>query len=459
MYRFALLGPLLFFACQTATPVDGASAVPEGADLSTTEATAKRVVLITVDTLRADVLGAYGGPADTPEIDRWAANGLRFERAFSAAMLTNPSHASIFTSLYPRDHGVYDNQSGIADGSRTLPGELRRAGFRTGAVVAFPHLNPNVANLADGFDRFIPATQAERRASDQVAIALDEIDALGSDRFFYWLHLADPHAPYEPEGVVRSIRESQTPMRQAARVSPGFQRKNPWFASAFKRYDHAEALFDRYVAEVEAVDRALAALRQALTARGLWEETLIVLTSDHGENFGEHDLWFHHGGLHDAAVHVPLIFLGPGVSPRVEVHPVEHVDLAPTVLELLDLPRWEPMRGRELTVPPEERRPRYAFSEHMMAQAVSVRDGEWLAILHRKSTAQFPSYPFEAGRRELWRRNPSGEHLQLDPAHYPEALARLSAAIEDYLGAGRTLHARRAIGQDHESLRALGYIE
>ncbi len=458
MHRIALLALALSFACQSRTPADEESP-PVSSLVAPSPARPERVLLITVDTLRADVLGSYGGPADTPEIDRWAASGVRFDRAFSASMLTNPSHASILTSLYPRDHGVYDNQSGISDGSRTLAGELGRAGYRTGAVVAFPHLNPNVANLAQGFDRFIPATRSERRAAEQVSFALAEIDALGTDRFFYWLHLSDPHAPYAPEGEVRATSETRTPLRRAARVSPGFQRNNPWFESAFKRFEHTEELYDRYVAEVEAVDRALVRLRQALEARDLWEQTLVVLTSDHGENFGEHDMWFHHGGLYDASVRVPLLIRGPGLRPRVERLPVEHVDIAPTVLELLDLPRWQPMRGRDLVVPAAEQERHYAFSEHMMAQAVAVRDGEWLAILHRKSTRQFPSYPFEAGRRELWRRNPGGEHLELEPKDYPEEMRRLGAAIEDYLGAGRTLHARRAVGQDRESLRALGYIE
>ncbi|MEM6730564.1 MAG: sulfatase, partial [Myxococcota bacterium] len=417
----------------------------------------ERVVLITVDTLRAEVLGTYGGPALTPEIDSWATRGQRFDRAFAAAMITNPSHASILTSLHPRDHGVYDNQSGIADPLRTLPSELRARGYATGAVVAFPHLNPEVANLGRGFDRFVPATRKERRAHEQVELTLSEIEALPSDRFFFWLHIGDPHAPYEPLGEPRTISPAKTPIRRATRVSPGFQRNNVWFRKVFKSIRHTEPFYDRYVAEVEAVDRALAALREGLAERGLWEKTLIVLTSDHGENFGENDLWFHHGGLHDSSVRVPLVIAGPGVQPEEREDLASHVDIAPTVLALLDSPRWEPMRGRELMGegPPA----RYAFSEHMLAQAVSVRDGEWLAILHRKNSRQFPNYPFTVGTRELWRRNPNGVHLRVEAAAHPEVAERLEQALEEYLGAGPTLHARRALQQDRESLRALGYIE
>ncbi|MEO1174829.1 MAG: sulfatase, partial [Myxococcota bacterium] len=360
---------------------------------------AKRALLITIDTLRADVLGAYGGPALTPELDRWAAEGWRFTQAYSASMLTNPSHSSILTSLYPRDHGVYDNQSGVGDSLRTLPGELGRRGTASGAVVAFPHLNPNVANLARGFDRFVPATRKERRAKRQVELALAELDSMGTDQFFFWLHIGDPHAPYAPILEHRAVRKPVTAMSEAQAASPGFQKKNPWFRKAFKKHRYAETLYDLYVAEVEAVDRALASLRSTLEARGLWDETLVVVTSDHGEGFGEHGMWFHHGGLYDETLNVPLIIRGPGVSAAVDDRLVEHVDIAPTIVDLLGAPRWEPMRGRSLVAQRNGDAPArdFAFSEHMLAQAVSVRDGEWLQVLHRKSSRQFPSYPFIAG--------------------------------------------------------------
>lgn len=427
------------------------------------EPRAKRALLITIDTLRADVLSVYGGAARTPELDAWAASGWRFTRAYSASMLTNPSHASIFTSLNPRDHGVYDNQSGIADSVRTLPGELRQAGFATGALVAFPHLNPNVANLARGFDRFLPATREERRANSQVQLALSELEALGSDKFFYWLHLGDPHAPYEPVGDVRSVLSASTPTERARRVSPSFQRNNPWFKRAFDRFARTEQFFHRYIAEVEAVDRALKTLREQLQANGLWDDLLVVVTSDHGESFGNQGLWFHHGGLYDDTVHVPLILRGPGLESAIDSRLVEHVDIAPTVVDLLRAARWEPVRGRSLLAQRAGRTPKrtFAFSEHMLKQAVSVRDGDWLRILHRKTSNQFPSYPLVAGRRELWRIDSQGVWIEargLDTESNPE-VGRLDRAIDRYLESGIAWHARDAVNQDRESLRALGYLE
>ncbi|MEE8409012.1 MAG: sulfatase-like hydrolase/transferase, partial [Myxococcota bacterium] len=126
-------------ACQGQTPASdpaGPKASPEiKARFSTST---ENVILITVDTLRADVLGTYGGEARTPVIDELAARGWTFDNCISASMLTNPSHASIMTSLYPRDHGVDDNESGIADGVRTLATAMRRNGARTAAVIGFP---------------------------------------------------------------------------------------------------------------------------------------------------------------------------------------------------------------------------------------------------------------------------------------------------------------------------------
>lgn len=419
----------------------------------------KRAILITVDTLRADVLGAYGGPAETPEIDAWARSGWRFERSYAAAMLTNPSHASIFASLYPRDHGVYDNESGIGNDVRTLAQAFHDAGFATAAVVAFAHLNPNVAHLDAGFDAFGRAGREELRAEQQVDRALAAVDAFESERFFLWLHIGDPHAPYEPIITPEPILNRKTRMRSVRNMAPGFQKKNRWFARVFREVDYAEQLYDGYVGEVQAVDAALKRFRRELAERGLWEDTLVVLTSDHGENWGERDLWFHHGGLYDAAVQVPLIVVGPTLTSAVDARLVEHVDIAPTLLEIMGVPAWKPMRGSSLLAQRDGRAPakRYAFSEHMLAQAISVRDHEWTAILHRKTSNQFPTYRFRRGKRELWRRAASA--VRVDEKDWPRETERLFGLLERHLKSGLELEARDGVDQDREALRALGYVE
>ena len=429
---------------------------------------ADNVILITIDTLRADVLEIHGGPAKTPVLSALARHGWWFESCTSASMLTNPSHASIMTSLYPRDHGVYDNQSGVPNGVGTIASALRAKGFETGALIGFPHLNPNVSNLGQGFGRVVLAGREERRARDTSQRALGLLDELRADRpFFLWVHYTDPHAPYEPPDDCPprpwSARPDR-PIEDARRGAPGFQRKNEWFTQAFNRFGRTADLVARYVAEVEAADEGLGALVRGLQERGLARSTALVVTSDHGENLGDHDLYFHHGGLYPATTHVPLIIAVPGASPGRIGDPVATVDIAPTILSITHIPRWEPMRGQSLVPVALGQRAgrRHVFSEHMNAQLVAARSEDALLVIHRKTTKQFPSYPFESGYRELWlppvkSADPMGGWRSV-PAR-GDLAEDLERAVRSYLGAGLELTARTAISQDRDSLRALGYIE
>jgi arylsulfatase len=425
---------------------------------------AKSIILITIDTLRGDVLGTNGGAARTPCIDGLARRGWSFDNCYANSMLTNPSHASIMTSLYPRDHGVQDNESGIADGVRTIAWAMQRQGRRTFAVLNFPHLNPEVSNLGQGFERVVQATREERRADETSKLALQVIDDLDEhEEFFLWVHYTDPHSPYEPaaEHPPRRLKEGKrTPMKVAAAAAAGFQKKNSWFKKAFSAFKDAEDLEERYVAEVEATDSGLAVLLAGLEDRGRTDRTTIVLTSDHGENFGDHGLYFNHAGLYRSTVHVPLVVSVPGATPVRIAGQVESVDIAPTLLALVDAPRWEPMRGRSLVglVRGLEPAREFVFSEHMQAQQVAVRGHGGTLILHRKKSSQFPTYRFVSGRREVY-------NLATDPGEEHDIGAAgplydvLEAAIQGYLQAGLQYVARPAIGQDRESLHRLGYVE
>ena len=425
---------------------------------------AKSVILITIDTLRADVLGFAGGAARTPVLDDLARRGWTFDNCYANSMLTNPSHASIMTSLYPRDHGVQDNESGIADGVRTLASALQRQGRRTLAIVNFTHLNPEVSNLGQGFERVIPATKEERRADETSRLALAALDDVDdSEEFFMWIHYTDPHAPYDPDAEHPprpSDKKKHTPMSTAAQAAAGFQRKNSWFKKAFSTYKYAEDLEQRYLAEVEETDAGVDVLLDGLKKRGRVGRTTLVVTADHGENFGDHKMYFNHAGLYRATVHVPLIIAAPGTTPVRVAGQVESVDIAPTILALAGASRWEPMRGQSLVglVQGREKPREFVFSEHMQAQQVAVRGHDGTLILHRKKSNQFPTYRLTAGRREVYNLadDPGEEHdLGPDGPLYEE----LEAALQRYLQAGLQYVARPAIAQDKESLRRLGYVE
>lgn len=283
------------------------------------------VLLITIDTLRADAVGAYGSRTGaTPTIDRLAASGVRFETAHAHNVVTLPSHANILSGRHPLDHGVRDNSGfRFPPGVETLATLLGARGLRTGAFVsAFP-LDSRFG-LARGFDVYDdrfgdPESQTafhmqERRGPDTVAAARKWLDVQGGARTFCWVHVYEPHFPYEP------------PEPLASR-----------FAG------------EPYTGEVAAADDALRPLLEPLLAAGRAARTLVVVTADHGESLGEHGEPTHGIFAYEATLRVPLILYEPGLlRPGVVTEPVRHVDVLPTILEALAIPLPADLPGRSL---------------------------------------------------------------------------------------------------------------
>jgi len=277
---------------------------------------APNVVLVTIDTLRADRVGAYGhAAAETPTIDRLAREGVLVEDAVVQVPQTRPSHASIFTGRYPYEHGIRDNYSTpLAPGTPTLASILRQHGWDTAAFIgAYPVSRPSgldrgFAVFDDPFaagDATTREARTERRAKEVVDKALAWLVRPRSGPFFAWLHLFDPHAPYEAP----------------APFGPR----------------HARSPYDGEVAYADAqVGRVLAWLDE----KGLRRRTLVVVTSDHGEGLGEHGEDEHMFFVYDSTLRVPLVFSWPGRLPagaRVRGQ-FRSVDLLATVLELAGAP-------------------------------------------------------------------------------------------------------------------------
>ena len=272
------------------------------------------VLLVTVDTLRADALGSYGrAGAGTPWMDRLAETGVRFESAYAHNTLTLPSHANILTGLYPQEHGVRDN-SGFRLSSEitTLASLLRDQGYRTGAFVsAFP-LDSRFG-LSHGFDlyedSFVDAAsrpaflEQERAGVETVRLATEWLAAADARPTFAWVHLYEPHFPYAPPEPL---------------------------ASRF--------VGEPYQGDVAAADAALAPLLEPVLAMGEGSDTLVILTSDHGESLGEHGEATHGIFAYEGVLRVPLILHQPRLLPaRVVSSPARHVDLMPTILDALGL--------------------------------------------------------------------------------------------------------------------------
>jgi len=278
-------------------------------------AVARSIILITVDTLRADRVGAYGwSAARTPVTDGIAARGVRFQRAFAPAPITLTSHASILTGLYPPGHGSRHNGMRIRTDVATLATVLREQGWATGAFVgAFP-LDRRFG-LDRGFERYgdrMPRTSDGRLLNERpgrvvVDEALDWVNGVGDRKLFLWVHLFEPHAPYEPDAA-------RGP--DGGALPPGL------------RYDDEIAR-----ADVE-IGRLLAGLGERIST------ALVVLAGDHGEAFGEHGEITHSIFLYDTTLRVPLIMAGPGISPAPSAPEpdVSLVDVFPTVIDALGLP-------------------------------------------------------------------------------------------------------------------------
>ncbi len=280
------------------------------------------VLVITLDTTRADHIGAYGGRVATPYLDWLARTGVLFEQATTVAPLTLPAHCSLFTGRFPPHHGVRENRGFVLPPKETTLSEILRArGYRTGAFPASVILDRR-QGLSRGFDRYDgdfpdkpPDWTALRRTADQVVDrALRWIDGRRSSPFFAWLHFYDAHAPRTPPDPYRSMY-------------PG----------------------DTYSASIAFVDGQIGRLLNWLAGRRLLDRTLIVVIADHGESLGEHGEWTHALRLYQSVLHVPLIVRAPGrpVGARVAAL-VRTVDVMPTLLDMLGFGATSPMDGVSL---------------------------------------------------------------------------------------------------------------
>jgi arylsulfatase A-like enzyme len=409
---------------------------------------AERVVLVSVDTLRADHVGAYGGPVPTPALDALAREGALLADACTPTPSTGPAHASLLTGLHPWRHGVLDNAVALERGVPRLATWLRGRGFATAAFVASYVLDARFG-FAEGFDayHFEPTEEYVWRGSRRgrfsapadavVGAAMRWITAHAGERFFVWIHLFDPHTPYRPPGEHALPRDAPVDLA-GKRVPPGVR-------DARELADLVRA----YRGEVRFVDAQIGRLVERLRMLALLDGTALVVTSDHGEGLGDHGLLEHGANLYDELVRVPLLVRGPGVAPGTRLAgPAQLEDLAPTLaawagaappagLDGLDLGPW--LAGRAA------RSPRAAV------------------LGRRKGYADEPELFYARAFPEKWigpRAGP-GERFALD--RDPRELAGRSGAdppgaLRPVLAAGAPGAAPALADEERDALEALGYL-
>ena len=301
-------------------------------------------VLITIDTLRADRLGAYGcAEASTANLDKLANESIRFERAYSHSSKTFPSISTLLSGRHPAEHGIFDNGGEFPNNLPTLATSLDDAGFENAAFIGSYALRPN-RRLNRGFHSYTQeylTTEAVRAHPENHADLLTDeaITWLSSRdsarRLFLWIHYQEPHGAYTPPSFRAPAEDDDglvlepSPTNSGQGAIPKYQ----WLGHG--RLNEYEARYDGEIAEF---DRQLGRLLGVLETEGILQRSVVVLTADHGEAFGEEGLYCAHGeGLGEVLLHVPLLLRIPGHSPEVRTDMVRLIDVARTVLEILGL--------------------------------------------------------------------------------------------------------------------------
>jgi len=398
----------------------------------------RSVIVVTLDTTRADRIGAFGGTAvPTPHLDRIAREGTLFENASSVVPLTLPSHATLFTGRYPASHGARHNGFyRVRDAELTLAETLKAAGFSTAAFLGAYVLNRGFG-LEQGFDLYVDfkdpgdrdptdlLNEAHRTADEVNARVFEWLEDPPQGRFFLWIHYFDPHMPYAPpEGAGRELHGS------------GYDR------------------------EISYLDACFGDLVERLESSGLLERSILVVVGDHGESLGEHREGTHGVFLYEAAMHVPWMMRAPGLLPQGKriSGPVSTVDLAPTILDLLALPALPDAQGVSLVPRIEGRdgdRDEVVFGESYMPR---IEFG-W-SELRMARDARFKY--IQAPREELYDLvDDPHEQRNLVSVEVERARA-MAAAVERWVEATtdeNTAGAERGLSPEElERLRGLGYL-
>jgi len=320
-----------------------------------------------MDTTRYDAMSANGNPAPTtPVFDRLAAAGLRYATAYAQANWTVPSHASLFTGLLPRQHGMVGLQGRLPDDVTTIAQRLGAAGYETVGITENAWLQER-NGLARGFERFtVLEPEALQRGDALLGALKDWLAARAGDRpFFLFVNVMDAHWEYK----VRAENPFLPSGVDAAAASAVPQEPSRYLCQRDPHTRELAVLHGLYLGGVAAADRKLGQVLEQLRAAPAHDPLVTVVTSDHGEHFGEHRLVSHNFGIYEELIHVPLVVHGlPGAPPGVVRDAVQLADIAPSVLEWCGLPLPAGIASRPLPFR-DGADPRPVFAEYTELQS------------------------------------------------------------------------------------------
>lgn len=422
------------------------------------------VLLITVDTLRADHLHCYGyDRKTTPNFDAVAREGVLYRYVIAQRGLTWPSLTSMMTSMYPHTHGVRDNGIRLDPSKITMPELLKKKGYTTGAVLR------NMLNAPNrGFDSklLLKGRNGERLATSG---AVKWLKQNAGKRFFLWVHYLAPHRPYVPPPPFDTMWGKPDAERVDNELDDITLDKKKLTDA---QLDQVVSLYD---GEVAYVDSEIGIILDTLNGLNLKEKTLVVLSADHGEELYDHNFYFYHGcSIYDSVLQVPLIIRLPGVVPvrKRVLTTVQIVDIAPTIFDLLSLPASPTFEGksvRKLMDAPRDVVDTTSFSE-IEDKVFSIRMDHWRYIMNPANyhPQGDPYYKATDERRNGYTIAPEELYdLDNDPDETenvfksnPEVAAQLKETLQKWVQQSKTKYQPQKMDEKTlEELKALGYVQ
>jgi len=421
------------------------------------------IVLVLIDTLRADHLGCYGYHHPTsPTLDRLAAEGVLFENCFAQGIPTTPAHATIYTGRHPIVHQIvtHGGDQELSKEFPLFPELLIRHGYTTCAADLLYDLKPWFSR---GYEFYI--NPSLRRplglmiSCEQInARAVAWLKAHARERFFLFVHYWEPHTPYLPPPRYRIFYQGD-PSDPHNRTLEGMERhplgrlwRETWFPKLGAQITDGNFIVGLYDGEIRHADDGLAALLRALDETGRAEDTLVLVTSDHGETFYERGIFFDHHGLYDENLRVPLVCRWPTRLPagRRVPHLVRHVDLAPTILEAAGVPIPEGLDGRSL-LPLMTGESDEPLVDRFVAEECTWQ-AKWClrTETHKFILAREPDF-YGTPPRELYdlRTDPQERHNLAEVE--PQLAAQMEAELEGWIAAQL-----QALGRTEDPLREQG---